>query len=94
MGALALRAEVFAGLDEAAAEELLPEAVDGDARGERVLPARPASGPAPAGWAAALAAAAAAAAGVAGVDLVALAQEGSADPQIGGRPLECGALAP
>ena len=32
-----LRAEVLAGLDEAAAEELLPGAVDRDARGQRVL---------------------------------------------------------
>jgi len=34
---LALGAEVLGGLDQARAEELLPEAVDGHARGQRVL---------------------------------------------------------
>ena len=33
----ALRAEVLARLDDAAAEQLLPEAVDGDAGDERVV---------------------------------------------------------
>ena len=33
----ALRAEVLARLDEAAAEDLLPEPIDGDARDERVV---------------------------------------------------------
>ena len=36
----ALRAEVLAGLDEAAAEHLLPESIDGHARDERIA-ARP-----------------------------------------------------
>ena len=36
-GPVALRAEVFAGLDDADAEEHLPQAVDGDARGQRVV---------------------------------------------------------
>jgi len=36
-GFFALRAEVFVGFDDADAEELLPVAVDGDARGEGVI---------------------------------------------------------
>ena len=36
-GRLALAAEIVGGLDEAGAEDLLPHAVDGDARGERML---------------------------------------------------------
>ena len=33
----ALRAEILAGLDDAAAEELLPQPIDGHARDERVV---------------------------------------------------------
>ena len=49
LGRLALHAEVFLGLDDAVAEIGLPEAIDGDARGERMLRHRPASGRASAG---------------------------------------------
>ena len=36
-GRFALRAEIFAGLDDADAEQHLPEAIDRDPRGQRVL---------------------------------------------------------
>ena len=42
-GRLALDAEVLGGLDQADAEVLLPEAIDGDARGQRVVRRQPAS---------------------------------------------------
>ena len=44
-GGAALRAEVFARFDDAAAEELFPRAIDRDARGQGVLARRPASAP-------------------------------------------------
>ena len=36
-GPVALRAEIFAGEDDAAPEDLLPDAVDRDARGQRIV---------------------------------------------------------
>ena len=49
-GRFALRAEILGGLDQAGAEIRLPEAIHGDARGQRIARDRPASARGPGDW--------------------------------------------
>ena len=90
-GRAALRAEIFDCLDDASAEKLFPDPVDGHAGRQRILPARQPSGQRePVGRL--VGRQRREHSGRGRVDLFTLAQEGSPDPEIGRSRLGCGAL--